>query len=64
MLRTKGSVQDWLGPVSNSFLFLLRSVTLGAGHDTPGKVLCQYLDSISKYLSIPKKKNFDKILDN
>ena len=37
---------------------------LGAGQNTPGKVLCQYLDGIPKYVSILKKKDFDNILNN
>jgi hypothetical protein len=38
--------------------------TLGAGQDTPDKVLCQYLDGIRKFVSILKKKDFDNILNN
>ena len=41
-----------------------RGMSLGAGHETPGKVLYQYLDSIPKYVSILKKKYFDNILNN
>ena len=43
---------------------VLATTTLGAGQNTPGKVLCQYLDSIPKYVSILKKKDFDNILNN
>ena len=39
-------------------------VTLGAGQDTLGKVLFQYLDGIPKYISILNKKDFDNILNN
>ena len=39
-------------------------LSLGAGQNTPGKVLCQYLDGILKYVSILKKKDFDNILNN
>ena len=36
-------------------------LSLGAGEDTPGKVLilCQYHDSIPKFISILKRKYFD-----
>ena len=46
-------------------LFLcFNGLTLGAGQNTPGKVLCQYLDGIPKYVSILKKKDFDNIFNN
>ena len=42
-----------------------KAMSLGAGQDTPVKVLCQYLDGIPKYVSIlKKKKDFDNILNN
>ena len=42
----------------------LSTVSLGAGHDTPGKVLFQYLDGVPKFVSILKKKDFNNILNN
>ena len=45
-------------------IWLQTLLTLGAGQNTPGKVLCQYLDSIPKYISILKKNDFDNILNN
>ena len=40
-------------------------LSLGAGQDTPGKVLFQYLDGVPKFVSIlKKKKDFNNILNN
>ena len=48
----------------NKDISIIQSLALGAGHDTPGKVLFQYLDGIPKFVSILKKKDFDNILNN
>ena len=50
-----------LRPIQDRWNLVL---ALGAGQDTPGKVLIQYLDGIPKFVGILQKKDFDNLLNN